>query len=408
MNLKKEDIAIYLSIAFNSNEIEELVKISESKARLNIYMMQLSKYLMTYITSVGDLSMESMHKILADFVKNHNEITNEDGRFGTLDSSAIYYKKYIFPLVIEQYKRNHNISGDISLNNCIDICNEMIRTSKTNRFVTHSFPGVLFDDISKNGLDIDKEYFKNEIAFLSKYGFRSLFQTGLLYTTDLSYQSMGYALSSPEKIHMAFSGISNMKEREDESVYEYHKRVIDDFINNHSNNPNIVTIEELLNKINDFYFTNDQCCIAIMDSKNKSNSSTFESPYIFTYVLSNYFPFNNLFKEDERFKSLYERTAILLQDKKDEGIDMLNILLDYMNQRYPNREETRILKNNVEFELFYQITMYGLNNFNCANGEGFIVESGKIPAENITIATFINPLSLYPIYKKQGKDSLSK
>lgn len=407
MKLKIEDIATYLSTAFNSHEIEELVKNALSKNELCSDMMQLSNFLMTYISSVGDLSMERMHKILNDFVKNHTEITNDDVRYGTLDSSAIYYKKYIFPLVVEQYKRKHAISGNISLNDCVNIYNEMTKISRVNRFVTHSFSGALFDEISNNGLDISKEFFKSETAFLARYGFKSVFQTGLLYLTDLSYQSMGYALLSPEKIHMAFSGITTLKERDDESVYEYHKRVIEEFVNIHGDNPDIAKAVELLNSINDFYYTNDKCCIAIMENERIVNPATFTPSYMFSYVLSNSFPFNNLFKEDETFKKIYEKADLLLQEKKDEGIDMLSTLLDYLNKKYPDREETRILNNRVEFDLFNEITMYGLNCFNSANGEGFIFESGKIPADKLAITTFINPLSLYSIYQRQKNDSLS-
>lgn len=400
MKLTKEQVSSYLSSAFNNESIRELVKNSESKNSLGFQMIQLSKFLLTYLIATGDLSSENMMKIINDYINFHDEILNEETRYGTLDSTSVYFKNHVFPIVVEKYCKNHGIQGNVSLKDYEAIYKEMVRTSKINNFATHSFPGILYDEVSKNGLNIDRELFREEINFLSQYGFNSPYQSGRLYLTDLSYQTIGYALGTPEKVRISFSNLTDLTEEDFETTYDYHKRVIEMFLSQNSNLPNIETAVTLLNRINDFYFTNDDSCIAVVEKNNDYNPNDIYIPGLFSYTLGSSYQFNKLFQVDEYFKNMYEKTNLLLEENKNEGVEMLDMMMQYVSSKYPDSEETTILKNKIEYDLFYGIRQYGLNCFDNANGEGFIVESGMIACEDMSISKFKNPMSLYPKLKK--------
>ena len=399
MQITTENLANYITYIFNSDYIMQLIQDSNNKWELSNQYMQLSKFIFSYAMATNDLSKESVNLILDDYLNHKSEITNEDPHYGEMTSEEKYFNNYIFPIIKKRYIQIHNISNKLTLNDYVNIYKEMVINSHKNRFSTHSFPGALFNDISSIGLDIDNEKFKTEISYLSQFGFRTPYQTGRLYLTDLSYQTIGYALNTPEKIQIAFKRLTDLTEEENETTFEYHNRDIDQFVLEHFSIDGIENAKEILKRINDFYYSNPNSCIAIVKNENISTDDIY-IPSMFNYTLSSTYLFENLLREDDTFKRLYEKTAELLESNSPEGIELLDSLLNYMNIKYPNNEETKILHKKIEYEIINSITSYGLNSFSYANGEGFSVESGKISTEMFSIATIINPMSKYSEYKK--------
>lgn len=408
MKLKREEVADYLALAFNDSKIEEIIENAKSKSDLSLKIIQLSKFLITYMLSTGNLSEDSRERIISDYIKHSEEITNENVGYGKLDSETRYFKNYIFPLIEEEYKREHNIDGNISLKDYVTIYEEMVKKSAINLFYTHSFSGALYDEIAIYGLGIEREFFKKYTSFLVQYDFYSSYQVGKLFLTNLSYQSMGYALNSPEKIGMSFVNMSNLEEKEDESKYEYHQRIIENFKNeSYEDEENILFVVNALNKINDFYYTNDESCIAIIDREDINPNDVYV-PSLFSFVLDDKFEFRELLEQDETFKKIYDKAKELLGRNDSQGIEMLETLLEYLKKQYPNREETKKMEQKVEYNLFSNIVSYGLNCFHRANGEGYEVDSGKIPVDKLSIVKFKNPLARYVDYHKRRKEDNNK
>ena len=197
---------------------------------------------------------------------------------------------------------------------------------------------------------------------------------------------------------MAFANLTNLEELPEETVLEYNKRIIDEVKTRIMGDSNSETVIAFLNIINDFYYGNNECCVAIMEKDRKQNPEDVYIPELFTYVLSCSFEFNILFREYEKFKELYEKADKLLEEDKENGVEMLDVLMKYLNEKYPNREETAILRSKIEFALFSGIISFGLNCFRNANGEGFTID-GKVTPDKLAIAKFLNPLFLYPSYR---------
>ena len=135
----------------------------------------------------------------------------------------------------------------------------------------------MHDEVNKNGLDISRELFKGEMQFLSRYGFRTVYRTGGLYLTDLSLQTISYALFCPEKIRMSFSGLTDLVQQDTETLFDYHRRVIQQFSNIFSGDISGRIACMYLNRINNFYFSNNDCCVAVI--ANQYDVSNIENSY---------------------------------------------------------------------------------------------------------------------------------
>lgn len=352
--------------------------------------MDLSKLLFTYLISTGDLSRINMFRIIDDYVMHNNEITNVDVRFGTLSSITVYFKNYVFPLIVEKYKKDNQKVNDLSLSDHEAIYKSMVITTSKNKFVTHSFSGALYDEVLNYGLDINRELFKKECSFLSYYGVRSPFSSGGLYLTDLSYHTIGYTLGTPEKIRISFSSLTDLIKRDDETLYDFHKRVIDIFKYENDDLENIDELIRILNSINDFYFTNDDTCVAVAYKYEEEDIKPY-MPELFEYSLDSTYAYKELLEKDTYFSDLFYGTKESLNDRTANRFDILEVLLENLTSRYPNSVETQHLKKQLEYDYFYNVTRYGLSCYDNANGEGFMVESGKVDKDKIAVARFKNP-----------------
>ena len=391
MKIKKEELAEYISRAFDNEYIEQLAQDSESRVELFNQLSNLSSFIFAYATSTSDLSQESLSTILNDFVIHKKEPL----------SLRKYFGNYIFPLIENKYKKDHGIKGPLSLIDYNNIYKEKFENSKSKTFFTHSFSGALFDEISKNGLDAKSEKFQDEFRFLSYFGLKTPYNRGKLHLTDLSYQTMGYALQPSERARMVLTSHTDLKEEDSETSLEYYDRVIENLEIKDCHEEDLETIKDYLTDISDFYFSNDRSCIAIIEGDNKRKYDDDFSPFM--YVLSNEYEYQTLLENDETFRAMFEKTNTALRNYGDKGIEALELFANYMHAKYQGSRETAILDQAIKDNFLNNVTTFAINHFEVANGEGYVVESGHISPDKFAIATIANPLIYYPEYKEKSK-----
>lgn len=391
MKIKKEELAEYISRAFDNEYIKLLTQDSKSRAELLEQLTNLSRFIFAYVTSTGDLSQESLNTILYDFVIHKNEPLSLDKYFGN----------YIFPLIENKYKKDHGIEGPLSLIDYNNIYKEMSVNSNSNKFFTHSFSGALFNDISEKGLDAKSEKFKDEFRFLSYFGFKTPYARGKLHITELSYQTMGYALQPSEMARMVLTSHTDLKEEDSETSLEYYHRVIENLELKNCDEENLETIKDYLTDISNFYFSNDKSCIAVIEGDNKREYDDSISPFIDTFY--NRYEYQKLLESDETFRTMYEKTDTALRNYGDKGVEILEIFANYMHTKYQGSRETAILDQTIKDMFLKNVTTFAIKHFEVANGEGYVVESGHISPDKFAIATIPNPLIYYPEHKKGPK-----
>lgn len=401
MKIKKEDLAKYISHAFDNEYIEQLTLDSKSRSELYSQLINLSRFIFTYVTSTSDLSEESLNTILNDFINHKDELENKDLVYGKNESVLLkeYFGNYILPVIENQYKKEHKIEGPLSLVDYNNIYREMVVNSKNNTFFTHSFSGALLDEISTNGLDAKGEKFQDELRFLSYFGFKTPYNRGKLHLTDLSCQTIGYALQPSERARMVLTSKTDLSEDDSETSLEYYNRVIENLKIEDCDEEELETIKEYLTEINNFYFSNNKSCIAVIEKEKNPEDDIHILP-LFRYVLSNRYKYQELLESDETFKAIYEKTDSAIKEGSDKSIEILELLANYMHTKYEGSKETAALDQTIKDEFIGMVITCATNHFEEANGEGYIVDSGHISPDKFAIATITNPLLYYPEYKK--------
>lgn len=401
MKIKKEDLAEYISRAFDNEYIEQLTLDSKSRFELFGQLTELSRFIFTYATSTSDLSQESLNTILNDFVNHKDELEDKDLVYGGNKSALLkkYFGNYILPVIENNYKKEHGIEGPLSLIDYNNIYKEMATNSKSNEFFTHSFSGALLDEISENGLDAKGEKFKDELRFLSYFGFKTPYNRGKLHITELSYQTIGYALQPSERARMVLTSKTDLREDDNETSLEYYNRVIESLKIEDCDEEDLETIKEYLTEINNFYFSNNKSCIAVIEKEEKPKDDTYILP-LFRHVLSNRYKYQELLESDETFKAIYEKTDSALKEGSDKSIEILELLANYMHAKYEGSKETATLDQTIKDEFIGMVITCATNHFEVANGEGYTVDSGHISPDKFAIATITNPLIYYPRHKK--------
>lgn len=389
MKLTKENITDYLNIALNSDAIKELSKNSRSEFDVRNIIKDLFTFITTYITSTSDLSIESLESISNKTYEHFDDLVADMSNHN--NAKMIFFNNYIFPMIYKFYT-GKDYTINTSIRETLEVANKIKMSSCNNQFETHSFPGALEEKISKEGLNIHSEMFPLELKYLEHFGFKSPYKTGVLCLTELSDMSVAYAMDCPERIKMSFSGLCpELKKKMDETEYMYNLRIIEEFNNKNIGISGIEQAISYLNKINDFYFKENSCCIAVIDNnKEQVNVSEIEIPYsqIIHSIKSN---FKDLRLQDEYLNNYLNQVEMLLKEKNQNSIDLLDLVRQYLSTKYPNKEE--VIKFSIDLNniLMKKITTSALNNFYRAYGDGYKVDSGIIERERISVVSFTNP-----------------
>ena len=383
--ISKEELASYIELfSKNSSFKEAVVEETYSATKTNCDM--LSDFLVRYAISTGDLSLQSIENISKDFlIKNHEmnkqrenktllEIQKEDEkrtRKNRLFDSVVSNK------IIECYTTQFSIKAPISSHNMAKIINAIAIQNGLCKFNTHSFAGALYDDVSKNGLDISREYFNEEFKSLNKLT-NSPYKIGKLCYCELSEASFDYLHMSPERLWMALAG--GEKQCNGETKKEFAVRLLlqklenSSFTNEEKNKIYTDTI-----KMIDFYCNTDDVCMAIMEEK-------YEKPLLFDYT--NSIMNEIIFRLVNKIPKEYITQLKEIKDDKNIQNPLIKIeqILNEVNQI---SEESAKVVNDVKNDIMFEsLTKRCLNNYENVNANGYEAEGGKISIDQMAIAKF--------------------
>ena len=229
--ISKEELASYIELFSKNNSFKEAV-IEETYSATKTNCDMLSDFLVRYAISTGDLSLQSIENISKDFAEKNREMNKERENISLLEIQKQDEKRtrknrlfdsVVSERIIESYATQFGIKTPISSHNIAKIINAIAIQNGLCKFHTHSFAGALYDDVSKNGLDISREYFNEEFKSLNKLT-NSPYKIGKLCYCELSQASFDYLHMSPERLWMALAG--GEKQHNGETKKEFAVRLL--------------------------------------------------------------------------------------------------------------------------------------------------------------------------------------
>lgn len=293
VNLKPIDMAIYFEKAFNSKFYRELIEQSDSISTASTHFINIGNILRIYVTSTGDLSEESMNKLIYDYSLNYEKLT-ETSYFNFskkhesddyLDKYQIYFKDYILPMIIDVYKTRINIREPLSYRDMIRVQIYMLKHSKNNIFLTHSFSAALLERINQYGLDSRMELFEREYQSLIKLtGHDTPYKRGKVFLCELSNATFRYTERTPERLHTLL-GTYGVSRKDIGTSQDYYTRCLK-FKLEHNKKLSLKEkkqIYEDVKKMIDFYYIPQKNCIAF-----KKEEKPFKSEDVTKYFSDNF------------------------------------------------------------------------------------------------------------------------
>jgi len=363
-----------------------IVKGFDKKNDAVLFYRNIGKIITAYVTSTGDISLMSASRIINDY----NNVSRKEGKNFNISN---FYIQYVLPVSI--YKLGYPVKpiSEMSVNEIINIEQHIKTISNNNKFYTHSFNGALENEISSNGLDISKEMFSKEIASLAKLTGKTPFKTGKLCYVELGEHSFQYAMGSPEKIYQMLNYSTINKQHENETLHEYYKRCLEELLNTSSlSQEEKKEIYDNGMKIIDYYYSQDKSCIAIIDNQS---SDIYPDFIRITYnsflgLKSSIF---SILKYDKQIGILYSEVEKALNSKTPNCLELLEEFRKEFNSKYPQNKTIELM---LQQQVTKVVTESCLNNFSHTGfGDGFVVPTGKVSPEKISIATFTNINDLY-------------
>ena len=291
VNLSPIHIAKYLESAFKSRPYIELIEQSQSIGSASNHFQNIGKFLSAYLTSTGDMSVESMYKIIYDYSKNYEkliEVPNYTLRgkpIDYLEPKQIYFRDYLLPMIVDVYKTRIDIKEPLQLQDIINIQNYMFVHSKNNKFLTHSFSAALLERINQYGLDSRMELFEREYQSLIKLtGHDTPYKRGKVFLCELSNATFRYTERTPERLHTLL-GTYGVSRKDIGTSQDYYTRCLK-FKLEHNKKLSLKEkkqIYEDVKKMIDFYYIPQKNCIAF-----KKEEKPFKSEDVTKYFSDNF------------------------------------------------------------------------------------------------------------------------
>lgn len=418
--ISKEEMAEYIQRFMESESFKNVVINEKNILGASDSYNKLSDYLTNYAIATGDLSNQSIEKIVKDFKENQDVFDKNSykktSRNPFVNHSPVspsemkqeYFKRCLMPMIVEKWREKLEITDINDLSSIIKIQEAISLQCKNNQYYTHSFNGALKEHIEANGLNIKNELFNDEYKSLSVLnGQDTPFKSGVLCYCELTENSFSYAPKSPERLHMQLN--EGIKQQDNETPQEYYKRCLHHKIENPSTRLNteqkskivenkvkiIADVEKMIN----FYYGQNKSCIAVWKQEKETNEPAKAEDLITTQFLSiktkEYF----LLKKDAELSDLFSDVELSIKNRENGVLDKMQNVLDMFAKKYPDNDTIKSFFKDSSAKI---ISEYCLNNFMYGGyGDGYIAEGGVIDRDKFSIATFDNPYSLYAEHQKE-------
>jgi len=401
VNLSPIHIAKYLESAFKSRPYIELIEQSQSIGSASNHFQNIGKFLSAYLTSTGDMSVESMYKIIYDYSKNYEkliEVPNYTLRgkpIDYLEPKQIYFRDYLLPMIVDVYKTRIDIKEPLQLQDIINIQNYMFVHSKNNKFLTHSFSEALYESINQYGLDSQMEFFDKEYQSLVKLtGGDTPFKRGMVCLCDLSGATFGYALTTPERLSMILIS-SKIRRKDNETNQEFYTRCLNFKLENNQE----LTIEEKNQiyedgkKMIDFYYSPKKYCIAF-----QKEAMPLRDEDTTKYLKNSIYGIGSImfstFSKDPELKQDYNDLLENLDKEEQDRVLLVETFVNKIYTKYPDSKNK--INDYLNSRFIENMTVYCLNNFShpgYADGYPY----SRVDRSTFEIATFPNVLDMYAL-----------
>ena len=399
--LTKEDITKYIESTFSSNTYINIIKKCNDRNLALLFYRNIGKILMSYITSSGDLSKESAIKIMESY---YEYISANRKEFRVSE----YYVQNVIPLTLEKLGYDNK---KLTTNKILEIEKHIALIYNNNRFYTHSFNGALYNNVNNYGLDINHELFNEEFLSLMKLTGQTPFKSGNLFYTELGEHSFQYASKSPEKLGMMLT--TDIEHEDDETLEQYYRRCLEKRLSLSTlSESDKSIIKESVNKLLNFYYGQHKSCIAVFKGEDYNNVPDYIST-LYTCFLSLRSKIYSLLRDDNELKTKYQIVEESLKKASPDSIKLFDDFKKYFIDKYPNNKSINEMLNK---QISYTITNLAIPILtHDGNGDGYVVASGKINRDLISIATIDNIYDLYANKKieqkqeeKRQQDSLTE
>ncbi len=394
--LSKEDLSSYFEKAFNNPIVIQMINNSSSLSQVSTRFNNFGNILQAYLSATGDLSEAMIEKLATDFEQNSDKISQPINQ-NKIEGIQKYFADYVMPHIITHHANKLKLKEPLSFSETANVLDSIYCTCRNNQFLTHSFNGALLKNIKDEGLNINKELFKEEYAILQEIGLYQPYQKGNLLFCELSKASFSYAQYAPERLIRTL-GCMNRHE-ENQTINEYLTTGFQEQLSSkHLSSKQYQRYFSAGKKMIDFYFGNNaQSAIAFKPATNQpfiDDNKRAHSELRFALT-------------DWRLNSKIEKICKNnnqpeMKNKFDEAIKEIKDLKIYnkmdsfisdFQKQYPDDKTFQTLYKEA---LTKAVTKDCLNNFmynGCA--DGYPIKGGKLEPDNFSLAVIPNPIEQY-------------
>ncbi len=386
VEISKEEIADFLQRVYANEKVKNYVQQCSSLDKAENLNDMFGDFLVNYAVSTADFSDQSI-SVLAD------EIGKTYLNAKTYISREDVFLKAVVPHMLDIVAAQLDIKNPHSVQDLALIASAVESQNKSNRFSTHSFNGALFDEVDKNGLDISKEKFVDELNLLARYGLATPFRKGELLVCELSYASFGYLHKNPERIYMTFKGLQ--KQGNDQTLREYLLEGLTQQLQELAcDDQKKKELFDIGKKIVEYYTSSNDVCMAVLKNRNKTSNPTLFS---LEFMLNNLSGIVFKIPLSIRKNLPQKEFASACREKNVEAVDRM---LQEWVKAYPEISST--IEKAKEDAFVDALCSAALNNFSNAYADGHIVPNGRLERNDFALAKFEDAVKTYPTLHKEA------
>ena len=397
-DISAEEMAAYFQRALNSETMKKIINGAPSISKAEASYRQAAKMLLGYVSATGDLSAQKQTELLRTFAEHGAEALKPYDERLKNDGSGIYFAKYVAPEIMAYHAKNRPAGEKDGTEALMGLLEAAYAQGHCGSFYTHAFNGALYDEVSRNGLDISKEKFLDEYAVLREAGRFQPFKRGVLCLADLSETSFGYAQASPESLHRVLE--SRSRRRDDETRREYLRRGLEEFLERPSNMTEAEKqkVRTAGRRLADFYTTGKARKSVITFLKDEKAAATDTQDGSDTVRKNFAFSFARAMQVKGRRLDWDEALRSQWNDLQYKGFEGVNGFIRAYKAKKP---EAPVFDEIVRDAVADTIGKVCLQNFAYGgNADGHVVPGGKIAAEKLAFCVFDNPGDAYALEQK--------
>lgn len=403
--LQDEDIARYIKRIYASPEIKTLIQTGKSFDSVKNDSSMLAEFLVQYAIATGDLSSSSISKITKQFLSRQDDyikLLRSQCDLNTGKSAKqILFEDIVMPTVIDRWEKELKLEHPLKLQDLSKVLSVVKLQSRNNVFHTHSFNSAILQEVEENGLDISKEFFKEELKQFQPIG-NQPYKTGVLNTCELSSASFSYASVVPERVkNILSSDLLDERQQKNESVQQYLSRCVDKKLARLESLPEDEKKKLKLSsdKIIDFYYGHQSASIAVIKQTREVERSI---PNLDNNIINAIGIYKTKPITSRMFFKLPKEQKMQINDiiknpNAEDALKKIDEVLLQIKKEHPELEGD--VDNLISYIFGSAFCGSALNNFLQSMGDGYDIEGGKIARDKFAIATYQDPAKMFSYYK---------